>query len=157
MSEKYKKYKDIIYSDTQNSFAKTEIEALYKDGLLNQYHNGLFNPDAKVYRWEFARAVTNALDVNSASYKQIDSDIEQISKHYFYTSALCENNISDVMENGEFRPYSYLKYSELKNMARNIRIKLNKNEVDLDALNLSDNSFVTREQTAYILYHILND
>ena len=63
------------------------------------------------------------------------------------------------MENGEFRPYSFLKYSELKNMARNIRIKLNKDEVNLDTfdLNLSDNSVVTREQTAYILYHILND
>ena len=93
------------------------------------------------------------------SYKQIYSDIEQISKHYFYTSALCENGVSDVMEGNEFRPYDFIKYSELKNIAKNIRIKLNKDEVDLDSLdlNLSDNSVVTREKTAYILYHILND
>jgi len=159
MPEKYKQYKNIIYSDTEDSFAKAEIEALYKDGILNQYHNGLFNPDAKVYRWEFARAVTNALDLNSVYYKQIYSDIEQISKHYFYTAALCENNISDTMEDREFRPYDFLRYSELKNMAENIRIKLGKDELDLDALNLhlSDISYVTREQTAYILHHILND
>ncbi|MBE7038097.1 MAG: S-layer homology domain-containing protein [Ruminococcaceae bacterium] len=159
MPEKYKQYKDIIYSDIENSFAKEKIEALYEDGILNKYHNGLFKPDAKVYRWEFAKAVNNALDLNSVSYKQIYSDIEQISKHYFYTAALCENGVLDVSEGEEFRPYTFLKYSEIKDMAENIRIKLNKDEVDLDSLNLnlSDDSVVTREQTAYILYHILND
>lgn len=159
MPEKYKQYKDIIYSDIENSFAKDKIEALYEDGILNKYHNGLFKPDAKVYRWEFAKAVNNALDLNSVSYKQIYSDIEQISKHYFYTAALCENGVLDVSEGEDFRPYAFLKYSEIKDMAENIRIKLNKDEVDLDSLNLnlSDNSVVTREQTAYILYHILND
>ena len=157
MPEKYKQYKDIIYSDIEYSFVKSEIEALYKDGILNQYHNGLFNPQAKVYRWEFAKAVTNALDLKSDSYKQKYSDIEQISKHYFYTAALCENNIPDVMENGEFRPYDFLKYSELEYRAKNIRKKLNKNELDLDVfgLNLSDDMFVTREETAYLLYQIL--
>ena len=157
MPEKYKQYKDIIYSDLDNYFAKNEIETLYKDGVLDQYHNGLFNPDKKVYRWEFAKAITNALDLNSDSYKQKYSDIEQISKHYFYTAALCENNISDVMENGKFRPYDFLKYSEFENMAKNIRKKLNKAELDLDVfgLNLSDDTFVTREEMAYLLYQIL--
>lgn len=53
--------------DISASWAKSDIEALVKDGIINGYPDGTFRPENPVTRAEFARILARAFHYESSS------------------------------------------------------------------------------------------
>ncbi len=89
------------YVDTNNSWAKAEIDEWSANGVVNGY-NGEFRPNASITRAEMATIVDNIMEYqveNTNTFSDVNSDA-------WYADAILKNNAAGTIvgSNGEARP-----------------------------------------------------
>ena len=91
------------FVDTKDHFAKTEIDYLVKNSIINGYADGSFKPDNSISRAEFATLVYKAFNVVKSDGDVTYNDVSMQDWYYEAISALSSNNIIKG-DGSEFRP-----------------------------------------------------
>lgn len=100
--------------DISASWAKSDIEALVKDGIINGYPDGTFRPENPVTRAEFARILARAFHYESSSR----GDFGDIRNHWAEKdiNALVEKGIIQGYPDGSFKPDAKISRAEMATM-----------------------------------------
>ena len=101
-------------SDISASWAKTDIEALLADGVINGYPDQTFRPKNPVTRAEFARILAKAFRYESSG----KPDFPDIQNHWAKKdiSALTEKGIIKGYPDGKFHPDARISRAEMTTM-----------------------------------------
>lgn len=103
-----------VFKDITNSYAKNEIEILYKDGILNGMGDGVFNPKGKMDRAQLSAVLVRSLklDVDKQNATKF-TDVLQSSWYAGYVGALAKTNITTGTSASTFSPKENVNKQEL--------------------------------------------
>lgn len=103
----------ISYTDTINHWAKNDIEAVTKTGLMNGYENGEFRPDNSITREEVAKVIS-LLEINSNNNENIlYNDVSDNMWSYEYVLDVTRKGLMNGYENDTFRPQKTITREEI--------------------------------------------
>lgn len=100
--------------DISASWAKSDIEALVKDGIINGYPDNTFRPESPVTRAEFARMLARAFHYEPSAR----GDLSDIRNHWAEKdiNALVEKGIIQGYPDGSFKPDAKISRAEMATM-----------------------------------------
>lgn len=94
-----------LFDDIAASFAKAEIEALAKDGIISGYADGSFKPQNNVTRAEFATLIVRALGIEQGADSAGFADVSEGVWYYDAVTKMASNAYISGY-NGSFNPDS---------------------------------------------------
>lgn len=105
-------------NDIEDSFAKDEINQLYKDGIISGDTNGNFNPKDKIKRADFAIMIHRTLALKYDyifDISEMKSFVDIMPEMYFYPQvmALAATDIMKGYGNGFYKPDNYITREEV--------------------------------------------
>lgn len=126
---------ETIFKDISNSYVKSEIEALYRDGILTGTGKGLFNPKGKMDRAQLAAVLVRSmkLEQDKENAKKF-SDVPQNIWYAGYVGALVKTGITAGTSENTFTPdrnitrqelaVFYIRALGLENKAKELKIDM---------------------------------
>ena len=101
-------------SDVSTSWAKADIEALMKDGIISGYPDNTFRPEHPVTRAEFARILSKAFHYEPSGR----NNFSDIQNHWAEKdiNALVEKEIIQGYPDGSFKPDTKISRAEMATM-----------------------------------------
>lgn len=107
----------IGYIDIDNHWAKAEISALSKKGLVNGFADNTFRPDENVTRAQFAKMIIEGKNISADQYIQVFNDVNENDWFAGYASAAYEAGIIKGDEKGSFNPHANITRQEMAVMS----------------------------------------
>lgn len=105
---------EIIFKDISDSYVKTEIEALYKDGILEGMGQGLFNPKGKMNRAQLSAVLVRSLNLQEDKENAKNfQDVPQNSWYAGYVGSLAKTGITEGTSKTTFSPSKNVTKQEL--------------------------------------------
>ncbi|NLK08458.1 MAG: S-layer homology domain-containing protein [Firmicutes bacterium] len=100
--------------DISTSWAKSDIESLVQDGVINGYPDNTFRPENPISRAEFAKVLANAFHFEPSGR----GDFPDIRGHWAEKdiNALIEKNIIQGYPDGTFKPNAQISRAEMVTM-----------------------------------------
>ncbi len=96
---------EITFTDVDSSYwAAESIASLAKNGILNGYEDGSFNPSGNVTRAEFLCALLKTLKTETAAYNGMFSDVKDSDWFAGYVAAGVEKGLINGFDDGTFGP-----------------------------------------------------
>ena len=129
------------FTDTSAHWAKVDIEAMYKLGIVNGTGNGIFEPDRSVTRAEFVKMLTGALGIAVSAKDCSFTDVANDAWYYSYVTTAVDMGIVKGVSDTEFAPGASITREDAATMVyRAVSSKLSKlSEYDfLDRTDISD-------------------
>lgn len=104
---------DATYYDTTNNWAKNEIEAATKAGILKGYQDNKFRPEDKISRAEMAAIIARILKTTySLTGNNSFIDIDSLFWAYNDILTLSNEGIINGYTDGTFKPFSQITRAE---------------------------------------------
>lgn len=181
LPDKYYDMNKNIYCDVktaEDSYAIEQIESLYKLKITNQFTDGYFKPKQNVRRHELLNCLYNIAGIDNRTFNTVYDDVSQFSRYYVMSKSLFELGVIDMTESGNLAPYDEITGGELlTDIVRLLRIKdmcpkgasyshtggfenalqiCTLSKIVTDSVTITENGKMTREDTAFILYNLMN-
>ncbi|NOU97460.1 hypothetical protein GC093_30175 [Paenibacillus sp. LMG 31456] len=103
-----------LFSDVNDSYAKTEVQALVNSGILSGYEDGRFKPRQAMTRAEMAKIIVLSLGLKENPKKAvIFMDVAPDSWFRGYVGALAESGITQGTSDNHFSPEETVTREEL--------------------------------------------
>ncbi|MBR5504871.1 MAG: S-layer homology domain-containing protein [Clostridia bacterium] len=171
-----------LFDDIADSFAKAEIEALAKDGIISGYADGSFKPQNNVTRAEFVTLIVRALGIEQGADNASFADVS-FDEWYYDAVAKMASNAYISGYNGCFNPDSTITRQDAAVIIYNVLAELLSDlepsvyndaeqisEYAIDAIdavsavqimkgyenNFRPTDFITRAETAVLISNVLS-
>lgn len=104
---------EILYADTNNHWAKNEINLVTKTGLMEGYEDKTFRPDKYITREEMSK-ILSLLEKNLKETENISfNDVSSERWSYKYIMEMAKQGILKGYEDGSFRPQNSITRAEI--------------------------------------------
>lgn len=104
----------VIFNDIEDSYAKKEIEALYKANILEGFGDGKFNPRGNMNRAQLSTILVRVLDLEQDREGARNfADVSQDSWYAGYVGAIAKTGITIGLSPDTFDPDSNVTRQEL--------------------------------------------
>ena len=104
---------ETLYVDVNYHWAKNEINALTKTGLIEGYEDKTFGPDKYITREEIAKILCLLLENLNEKTKFNFNDVSSDRWSYKYIMKMAENGIFKGYEDGSFKPQNNVTRAEI--------------------------------------------
>ena len=101
----------VLFKDIQNHWAKADIMAMYRLGVVSGVNDTTFDPDRNITRAEFAALIARALKL-SEDAPSVFSDVEKGSWYETSVNACAKAEIITGFD-GKFRPNDTITRNEM--------------------------------------------
>lgn len=133
------------FEDIENHWANNEINLLYADGKLSGKEEGLFCPDEKITRAEFAAMMCKTLGLEESSAELYMSDVQAGSWYEKPVNAVAANGYMRGNGDGSFAPEKPITLSEAAaSISRALRANTSEYDVEDSSRILSGVSFASQ-------------
>ena len=126
-----------LFDDIADSFAKAQIEALAKDGIISGYADGSFKPLNNVTRAEFATLIVRALGIEQGSTPVAFADVSEGAWYYDAVAKMASNAYISGY-NGSFNPDSAITRQDAAVIIYNVLSASVENDADAAYNDASD-------------------
>ena len=104
---------ETLYRDVNSHWAKSQINALTKTGLIKGYEDKTFRPDSYITREEIAKILYTLQEKEEPQKNITFSDVGRERWSYEYVVSLASSKILKGYEDGTFRPENYITRAEM--------------------------------------------
>ncbi len=114
------------FTDIDNHWAKEDIMAMAKLGIVNGYPNGTFLPNGNITRAEFSKMIVSALDLETEIYLGGHSDVLVGDWHANHIATMVKNELAAGYPNGTFNPNGNITRNEMAMiLAKVLKLEVN--------------------------------
>lgn len=112
----------VVFNDvSSDKWYSRYVSSMASKGIINGVGNGLYQPDRKITRAEFAKLIACMIDLKTVYTKEF-ADIKPASWYYEAVSACADAGIVNGIGNGKFDPNGYITRQDMAVMiARTLR------------------------------------
>lgn len=127
---------NMYFKDISNSYARQEIEELYKEGIISGKGQGVFNPKDKMTRAELAKVLALSLDLKEdVEMAKSFVDVSQDEWYAGYIGALVKTGITSGTSSTTFSPNKNVTRQELAVfLIRALELEESVKKIEMDSI-----------------------